>query len=130
MSWFGMWSGGWAGMSAMVWISSGSTIGDGLGFPVGCLDKVSGALFLTPGMWTIRKLYLSVFSFRFLSLVLLMWSSDLSPKILRSGLWSTATVRFLQPSTKYLALSKASVTARASPSMGAYLDSAGCFPLR
>ena len=43
----------------MAWVSSGSTIGDGLEFPVGCFDKVSGALFLTPGMWTIRKLYLS-----------------------------------------------------------------------
>ena len=31
-------------------------------------------------------------------------------------------MRFLQPSTKYFA---SSVTARASPSMGAYLDSAG-----
>ena len=27
----------------------------GLWSPVGCLDKVLGALFLTPGMWTILK---------------------------------------------------------------------------
>ena len=72
----------------------------------------------------LRKfLFLSV-SFRFLSLVLVMLSRDLSPNILRSGLWSTAIVRFLHPRTKCLALSRASATASASPSIGAYLDSA------
>ena len=39
-------------------------------------------------------------------------------------MWSTAMVRSLQPMTKYLVLSRALTTARASPSMGAYLHSA------
>jgi hypothetical protein len=34
-------------------------------------------------------------------------------------LWSTAMVRSLHPNTKCLALSKASATAKASPSIGA-----------
>ena len=53
-----------------------------------------------------------------------MWSRDLSPNIFGSGLWSTAMVRFLHPRTKCLALSRASSTASASLSIGAYLDSA------
>ena len=96
---------------------------------MGCLERVSRAVFLTPGMWTILKWYLRVFSFRFLSLVLQMWSRDRSPNILKNGLWSTATVRFLHPRTKCLALSRASATASASPSSGAYLDSAACVNL-
>ncbi len=35
-------------------------------------------------------------------------------------------VRFLQPRTKCRALPKVSTTANASPSIGAYLDSASC----
>ena len=35
-------------------------------------------------------------------------------------------IRFLHPSTKCLALSKASATARTFPSMGEYRDSVGC----
>ena len=92
--------------------------------PVGCLDMVSDALFLAPGMCTMRNLYRSVFSLRFRSRELLIFSSDLSPKILSRGLWSTAIIRFSQPRTKCLDLSNASATARASPSIGAYLDSA------
>ena len=61
--------------------------------------------------------------------MLLMWSRDLSPNILSSGRWSTAMVRLVQPNTKCLALSKASATASASPSIGAYLDSAACVNL-
>ena len=120
---------GMAVLSRMLCISSLRTILGGWVSPVGCLDRVSGALFLTPGMWTILKRYRNVFSFRFLSLVLLMLSRDLSPKILRSGWWSTAIVRFLHPRTKCLALSRASATASASPSIGAYLDSAACVNL-
>ena len=90
---------------------------------------MSGALFLTPGMCTILNWYRRVFSLRFLSLALLMWTRDLSPNIFRSGLWSTAMVRFLHPRTKCLALSRASTTASASPSIGAYLDSAACVNL-
>ena len=54
-----------------------------------------------------------------------MSSKDRSPKSFKRGLWSTAMTRSLQPSTKWRALSRASATASASPSMGAYLDSAG-----
>ena len=54
---------------------------------------------------------------------------DLSPNSLQRGLWSAATTRLEQPSTKCQALSSASATARASPSMGAYLDSAACMNL-
>ena len=67
---------------------------------MGCLERVSGTLFLTPGTWTILKWYLRVFSFRFLSLVLQMCSRDLSPNIFKSGLWSTAIVKLLLPKTK------------------------------
>ena len=35
-------------------------------------------------------------------------------------------ISLLHPSTKWRALSRASATARASPSIGAYLDSAAC----
>ena len=52
-----------------------------------------------------------------------MSSRERSPRIFRSGLWSTATIMSLHPSTKNLALSRASATARASPSIGAYRDS-------
>ena len=58
-----------------------------------------------------------------------MSSRDLSPNSLQRGLWSTATTRLEQPRTKCRALSSASATARASPSMGAYLDSAACVNL-
>ena len=54
---------------------------------------------------------------------------DLSPNTLSRGLWSTAIVRFLHPRTKWRALSRASATASASPSMGAYRDSAECVNL-
>ena len=53
----------------------------------------------------------------------------LSPNIFRSGLWSTAMVSFLHPRTKCLALSRASATASASPSIGAYLNSKMCVKL-
>ena len=54
-----------------------------------------------------------------------MSSRDLSPNSLQRGLWSTATMRLEQPRTKF----QCSATARASPSMGAYLDSAACVNL-
>ena len=47
-----------------------------------------------------------------------------SPKSLRSGLWSTAMVRFGQPRTKCRALSRAVTTANGLPSTDAYRDSA------
>ena len=50
---------------------------------------------------------------------LVMSSSDRSPNTLSRGLWSTAMIKLLQPRTKNRALSRASATARASPSTGA-----------
>ena len=56
---------------------------------------------------------------RFLNIVLGISSRERSPKSLRRGLWSTAMIRSLQPSTKWRALSSASATVSASPSTGA-----------
>ena len=53
-----------------------------------------------------------------------MPSRDLSLNVFTRGLWSTATVRFGQPKTKWRAFSRASTRARAFPSIGAYRDSA------
>ena len=64
----------------------------GEGSPVGWRERVSGALFFTPGMCTIENLYRRVFSFKFLRRALLI-SSERSPKIFRRGRWSTAMVR-------------------------------------
>ena len=61
---------------------------DAIGSPVSHASHVDDAEQIPEG-----------FSFRFLRRVLGMSSSDLSPKILRSGSWSTATMRSLQPST-------------------------------
>ena len=71
------------------------------------------------------NLYRSVFSLRLRSREFGISSRDLSLNNFNSGLWSTATIKFAHPSTKYLALSKAWTTASASPSTGAYRDSAG-----
>ena len=58
----------------------------GWGVPDGCRDMASAALFCAPGMCTMRNLYLSVFSLRFLRRAFGISSSDRSPSILRSGL--------------------------------------------
>ena len=55
-----------------------------------------------------------------------MSSRHRSQRTLSNGLWSTAKIKFSQHRTKKRALSKASATANASPSMGTYLGSAGC----
>ena len=55
-----------------------------------------------------------------------MSSRHRSQRTLSNGLWSTAKIKFSQPRTKKRALSKALATANVSPSMGAYLGSAGC----
>ena len=92
--------------------------------PDGWRDRASLVRFLVPGMYTILKRYLRVFSLRFLRRGFGMSSRFRSPNSFSSGLWSTATVRSRHPSTKCLARSSASATARASPSTGAYRDSA------
>ena len=40
------------------WASSGRIILSGVGVPDGYLERASGVLFLTPGMWIILNLYL------------------------------------------------------------------------
>ena len=91
----------------------------------GCLDIASAAWFFAPGKYIIWKLYLSVCSLILRSRLLGMSFRHRSDNILSRGLWSTATISLGHPSTKYLVFSKLSATARASPSIGAYLDSAG-----
>ena len=54
-----------------------------------------------------------------------MSAKDLSFKIPKSGLWSTATTSLLHPRRKCLAFCKASTTANNSPSTGEYRLSAG-----
>ena len=58
-----------------------------------------------------------------------MSSIFLSPNTLRSGLWSVATMRSLQPRTKCLALSSAQATAKASPSPRPLCVYIGCWRL-
>ena len=107
------------GVSDTAAMLSGSTNISGDVDPVGCLERASAALCRTPGMWIIQNLLRRVFSFRSRSLAFEISSRDRSPKILSKGLWSTAMMRLVQPSTKKRALSRASATARASHSTGA-----------
>ena len=62
MSWAGMVRGGGVVIS-MESMSSGRVNWCWDGEPVGFRDMQSGALFLTPGIWTIRNRNLRVFSF-------------------------------------------------------------------
>ena len=59
------------------------------------------------------------------SLGLSISSSVLSPSSFTRGLWSVTTSRSLHPKVKYRVCSNAHAIASASPSTGAYLDSAG-----
>jgi len=95
------------------------------GSPVAWREMQSVARCLIPGTWTIQNLYRRVFSFKFLRRAFEISSRLRSLKILSRSLWSTAIMRSLHPRTKYLALSRVSATARASPSTGAKCDSAG-----
>ena len=92
--------------------------------PTGLRETLSAAAFLAPGTWTIRNRNRSVFSLRFRRRDFSMSCCDLSPNTLTSGLWSTAIIKLSQPRTKWRDFSSASTTASASPSIGAYLDSA------
>lgn len=115
-----------SGSVVIVSMSSCSSKGlDGTG-PVGWRETAPAALWRTPGTWISLNLYRSVFSLRLRSRMLAILSKERSPRTLSSGLWSTAMIRFSQPRTKNRALSNASATAKASPSIRAYRDSAGC----
>ena len=87
--------------------------------PTGCRDRASATLLRTPGMWNTRNRYRSDFSLMFRKRGFGMSSRARSPSTLSSGLWSTATMRSEHPRVKCRALSMASTTASASPSMGA-----------
>ena len=91
----------------------------------GWQNAASAEWLLLPGMKVRENLYLSVFSFRLKSLGFGMSSIARSPRSFKRGWWSTATIKSGCPSTKYLAFSRDQATARLSPSIGAYLDSAG-----
>ena len=110
--------------SSMFATSSGKCSFSGLLGPLGWRDTASAALCLTPGMCTILNLYRWVFSLRLRSRALEISSRERSLNNLRRGFWSTAIIRCSQPRVKYRALSRASTTARASPSTGAYRVSA------
>ena len=83
--------------------------------PTGCRDKASATVLRMPGMWSTRNRYRSDFSLMFRKRGFRMSSRARSP----STLWSTATMRSEHPRVKCRALSRASTTASASPSMGA-----------
>ena len=114
--WYGSGAGGVG--ESLVSLLSGRISISGVFGPVGWRDTASAALCRMPGMYTILNLWRKVFSLRLQSLAFAMSSRDRSTSTLSRGLWSTATVRSLQPRTKNLALSRASATARASPSIG------------
>ena len=104
--------------------ASGREIPGGLCVPEGWRDKTSDVHLRTPGMYTILNEYGRVFSFKLRNLALLMSARARSPKILIRGLWSTAMKRSVQPRMKWRQHWRASTTARVSPSMAVYLDSA------
>ena len=92
--------------------------------PTGFRDKASATVLRTPGMCSTRNRYRSDFSLMFLNRGFGMSSRARSPSTFSSGLWSTTTVRSGHPNEKCRVLLSASTTASASPSMGAYRDSA------
>ena len=92
---------------------------------VGFLEFASGAFSFCPGIWIMEKQYGSVFSLSDSSLSFLISPRCRFLRTPSSGLWSVATTKFSQPSTKWRADSNPKITANASPSRGTYLDSAG-----
>ena len=110
---------------AIVWLLS-SPCSSSSGLPTGYLDRLSGMLLRMPGTWKHTKRYLVAFSAKFLrrglSISARHFSSEYTPT---SGLWSTPMRSFFAPIRKCFPLSKPQATARASPSIGEYLLSAG-----
>ena len=89
-------------------------------------DKASATVLRTPRMCSTQNRYRSDFSLIFRNRGLRMSSRARSSSTFSSGLWSTTTVRSGHPNVKCRVLLRASTTASASPSMGAYRDSALC----
>merc|ERR1712127_559614 len=95
-----------------------------LGVSTGNLDMASATRCSFPGTWITVNLQRRVFCLRFKILGFSMSPSSLSPRIFSRGLWSTATTSISLPRVKCRVFWRAHATARASPSTGAYLDSA------
>merc|ERR1712082_576812 len=87
-------------------------------------DMQSGVSFWSPGRYWILKLYLRVRSLKRYSLGLAMSAMSLLFIMGTRGSWSVVTRRLGHPRLNILALSRDRTTPRASPSIGAYLDSA------
>ena len=92
----------------------------------GYLHVESAALFFTPGIHLIRRIYRSVFSFRFLTRALgclrMHSSHDLEQRFV---VYCNCDSELVTPDDEQ-ACSRASVTASASPSMDLYLACSGC----
>merc|ERR1712082_490753 len=84
----------------------------------------SGPTLNFPWRYWMSNLSLMHFSFSLYSLGLGMSARLLSPRMGMRDWWSTVTRRSGHPSVNILAFSSAQATPSASPSMGAYLDSA------
>ena len=90
----------------------------------GYREHVLAAALAFPSVYLISNLYGNVLSLKLKRRVLVILSSDLSPNIFKRGRWSVTTVNFGHPKTNMRHFSRASATAKASPSIGAYLLSA------
>ena len=90
----------------------------------GCRDMASAAVFDFPGRCVILKRHGRVRCFRRKSREFVISSNVRSPKIFVKGLWSLTMTRLSQPCVKYFVCSRPQATARASPSIAAYLSSA------
>ena len=95
-----------------------------VGWSTGYLENTF-AWFFMPFMYWILNEYGKIFSLKWSSLGFENSRNDLSPNIFRRGWWSTMIVNIGDPNKNSLAFSKAHATAKASPSIGAYFDSAG-----
>lgn len=83
-----------------------------VGSLTGWRDRQYVARWFNPGSCSLRNLYRKVFSFRFPRRVL---ECPVTEYFKQWFLWSTAMMRLEQHRTKYLAFSRASTTASASP---------------
>ena len=71
-----------------------------VGLPTGFRETASAAAWRRPGMWVTRNLYRSDFSLRLRRRGFGMASRQRSPNSFTRGLWSTATMRSVQPRVK------------------------------
>ena len=71
-----------------------------VGLPTGFRETASAAVWRRPGMWLTRNLYRSDFSLRLQKRGIGMASRQRSLNSFIRGLWSTATMRSVQPRVK------------------------------